>query len=46
MKKEFTVYEKGTRKICICYGDIMKLGFPKKKVDNKWKNDIIETKNE
>ncbi len=30
LKKEFTVYEKGINKISICYGDIMRLGFPKK----------------
>lgn len=35
LKKESIVYEKGTHKICICYGDIMRLGFPKKNSDNK-----------
>lgn len=35
LKKEFTVYEKGINKISICYGDIMRLGFPKKNSEKR-----------
>ncbi len=38
LKKEFTVYEKGNNKIGICYGDIMRLGFPKK---NREKRTVV-----
>lgn len=35
LKTETTVYEKGINKICICYGDIISIGFPKKSGGNK-----------
>lgn len=35
LKKENIIFEKGTNRVDICYGDIMKTGFPARKAENR-----------